>query len=279
MTFTEKLSRSIHSSNSVLCVGLDPDVSRIPLPLKERFKDDSELIVEFCRLIIESTKLHACAYKPNVAFFEALGSAGWEAFESVLDFIPSNRILIADAKRGDIGNTGIKYKEAFFDRYDVDAVTLNPLMGLDTIQPFAKHPEKAVFALAMTSNTGAADFLKRRFEGRTSLSEYIAEELSKIQTVSETHMGMVVGATQSGELKPVLNAHSEAHLLIPGLGTQGGSVPDLKKALENHKGIPIINSSRAIIYAGEDQEDWIEKVLNKAIEFKKSLNSITERYV
>lgn len=279
MTFTEKLTRSVQSSNSVLCVGLDPDIERIPVSLKERFKDDAELIVEFCRLIIETTKIHACAFKPNVAFFEALGSEGWEAFEQVMDCIPSNRIVIVDAKRGDIGNTATKYKEAYFDRLNADAITLNPLMGLDTIQPFAQYPEKAVFILTLTSNTGAADFFKRRFEGRSSLSEYIAEEISKLQDVCETHLGMVVGATQTEEVKPVLKIHPKSHLLIPGIGTQGGKVSELKEVLAGHEGIPMINSSRSILYAGEKRETWIEDVLNKTLEIKESLKPITEQYV
>lgn len=279
MTFTEKLTRSIQSTQSLLCVGLDPVVSRIPQPLREKISDDAELIFEFCRRIVEITKPHACAFKPNLAFFEALGAPGWEAFEKLMDVIPSNRILIADAKRGDIGNTAYKYKEAFFDRLGADAITLNPFMGLETLSPYTKDVEKAVFVLVMTSNSGAADFMKRRFEGRTSLSEYIAEELSKLQSGSETHLGMVVGATQSSDLQPVLSAHSSSHLLIPGIGTQGGSLIELQKTLETHKGIPIINSSRSIIYAGENHEDWISRVLNRTLEMKESLKPITEKYV
>lgn len=279
MTFTEKLLRSVGSANSTLCVGLDPDISKIPAPLKNRFDNDTDLIVEFCRLIIETTKPHACAFKPNVAFFESYGSAGWKAFEKVLDLIPSNRIVIADAKRGDIGNTAQKYKEAFYDRYGVDAITLNPLMGLDTLHPFTKDSEKGVFVLTMTSNAGAADFFKRRFEGRASLSEYIADELSKLQGTSNTHLGMVVGATQTAELELILHAYPESHLLIPGLGTQGGNLEELKTVLKNHKGVPVISSSRSILYAGADDENWIDAVLNKTLETKESLKVITNQYV
>ena len=279
MTFTEKLLRSVQSTQSLLCVGLDPVVTRIPRPLKEKFTDDAELIFEFCRRIVEAVKPHACAVKPNMAFFEALGAPGWEAFEKLIDVVPSNRILIADAKRGDIGSTADKYKEAFFDRIGADAITLNPFMGLETILPYSSDKSKGVFVLVMTSNSGAADFMKRRFEGRTSLSEYIAEELSKLQLKSETHLGMVIGATQTSDLQPVLNAHPSSHLLIPGIGTQGGSLSDLEKVLSNHRGIPIINSSRSIIYAGDDHEDWIEHVLNKTLAMKESLKPITRSYV
>lgn len=279
MTFTEKLLRSVGSSNSILCVGLDPDISKIPLPLKTRFTKETDLIVEFCRQVIETTKPHVCAYKPNVAFFEAYGAEGWKAFEAVLDLIPSNRVVIADAKRGDIGNTAQKYKEAFFDYYGVDSITLNPLMGLDTLHPFTKDKTKGVFVLTLTSNKGAADFFKRRFEGRTTLSEYLAGELSKLQNISDTHLGMVVGATQTTDLVSVLKANPGAHLLIPGVGTQGGNMDELKSVLEHHKGVPVISSSRSILYAGENREDWTEAVLNKTIETKESLKTITDRYV
>jgi orotidine-5'-phosphate decarboxylase len=278
MTFTDKLTRAVQSSGSVLCAGLDPDPEKIPQPLRNRIPDDAELIFEFCRRVVEALKPHVCAFKPNLAFFEALGTPGWEAFEKVVDIIPSNRIIIADAKRGDIGNTAGKYREAFFDRLAVDAITLNPLMGMDTLKPFTNYRDKAVFVLTLTSNTGAADFMKRRFEGRSTLSEYIAGELSKFQEISATHMGMVVGATQNSDLKPVLDAHPDSHLLIPGIGTQGGSIPELEMSLQNHKGIPVINSSRSILYAGGNDEDWIQHVTDKAVSLKESLKPISSRY-
>ena len=278
MTFTEKLTHAVRSSGSVLCAGLDPDPQKIPQPLRDQIKDDSRLIFEFCHRVIEAVKTHVCAFKPNMAFFEALGSPGWKALEQVIDSIPSDKIVIADAKRGDIGNTAGKYREAFFDHLNADAVTLNPFMGLDTLTPFSDDPGKAAFVLTLTSNVGAADFLKRRFEGRTSLGEYIASQLSKHQHKSATHLGMVVGATQTMEMQPVLNAHPDAHLLIPGVGTQGGSIPDLEKALENHRGIPVINSSRSILYAGGDREDWIRHVTEQAISLKESLKTISSRY-
>ncbi len=280
MDFTQKLKQAITSSNSTLCVGLDPDPDRIPLSLKREYPDIEKLIPEFCRRVIESTKIHACAFKPNSAFFEAFGSAGWRMIEEVADMIPSNRLFIADAKRGDIGNTAGKYKETFFDRLNADALTLNPLMGLDTLQPFLDDERKGLFILTMTSNKGAADFLQRRFEGRMSLGAYIAEELSKLNERSASHLGMVIGATQTEAVEPVLASHPNAHLLIPGIGQQGGSVPELVKTVQNHKGIPITNSSRAIIYAADtDDEYWEEQVMAKAVEMKELISPITERYV
>jgi len=279
MNFTEKLERAVASSKSTLCVGLDPSPELIPKPLYDQFNDDSKRILEFCRRVIESTKIHACAFKPNTAFFEALGSDGWAILEEVTDLIPSNRILIADAKRGDIGNTAGKYRKAFFDHLQADAVTLNPLMGMDTLDPFLMDEEKAVFVLAMTSNSGAGDFLYRRFEGRMSLGEYIAEELSKRRENSLTHLGLVVGATNTDKIQNVIQAFPEAHLLIPGIGAQGGLISDVIEAVKNHKGIPIINLSRSMIYAGGDQENWEELVTQKALELKTSIMPIAERYV
>jgi orotidine-5'-phosphate decarboxylase len=279
MNFREKLSRAVRSSGSTLCVGLDPVRERIPRPLRESIADEGELIFEFCRRVIEATKVHACAYKPNVAFYEALGSRGWEIYEALMDEIPSNRILIADAKRGDIGNTASMYKKAYFDRYPSDAITLNPLMGMDTLTPFLHDETRCIYVLSMTSNPGAADFLQRRFQGRMSLGEYIAEELSKMQSTSSTELGMVVGATQAEAAGPVLAACPEAHLLIPGIGTQGGSVEQLAVLLQGHKGIPVINSSRSILYAGGDDESWMEMITEKAAETQQFLKPITAQYV
>ncbi|MCC5940790.1 MAG: orotidine-5'-phosphate decarboxylase [Balneolaceae bacterium] len=279
MNFTDKLRKAIASAESCLCVGLDPDPERIPLPLKEAFPDEDKQILEFCRRVIEATKPHACAFKPNTAFFEALGSKGWAVLEEVADMVPSNRVLIMDAKRGDIGNTAARYKHAFFDRMQADAITLNPLMGMETLDPFLDDPQKAVFVLAMTSNRGAADLLQRRFEGRLSLGEYIAEELAKKMSKSSSHLGLVTGATQTEWIKPVLNAFPEAHLLIPGIGKQGGDIKELAGVLKNHKGLPVVNSSRSVIYAGESSPEWMELVSEKALELKRSLQEITRRYV
>lgn len=279
MTFTKKLKRAISDSNSVLCVGLDPVPDRIPQSLASEFSNPSDLVFEFCSRIIDATSESACAYKPNTGFFEALGSEGWAVLEQVINQIPDDKIIIADAKRGDIGNTSAQYKKAFFDVLDADAITFNALMGMDTLDPFLDEEEKAVFVLAMTSNRGSADFLQRRFEGRMSLGEYIAEELEKKQDKSETHLGMVVGATQIESIGPVIRANPEAHLLIPGIGKQGGSVRELQNVLEGHEGIPVINSSRSIIYAGSDQKDWEKAVSQKASSMKNSLNILTERYV
>lgn len=279
MTFTEKLTRSIWSSNSVLSVGLDPDPNKIPLPLRQQISDPHDLVFEFCRRVIESTKSEAAAYKPNLAFFEALGSGGWRVMESLLDVIPHGKIIVADAKRGDIGTTAEKYKTAFFDRLQVDAITLNPLMGLDTLDPFLEDSSKAVYVLTMTSNPGAADFLQVPIHGRLSLGEYISEHLNKKQARSAAQLGMVIGATQTERAQQILRVNPNANLLIPGIGAQGGDPVQLKVMLDNHKGLPLINSSRAILYAGSDNENWEELVAVKASETRLQLDPITQNYI
>lgn len=279
MNFTQKLKQAIISSNSTLCVGLDPDPQKIPASLREEYPDIERLIPEFCRRIIESTKMHVCAFKPNVAFFEALGPNSWSILNEIADMIPSNRVFIADAKRGDIGNTAQKYKEAFFDQMGADAITLNPLMGMDTLKPFLDDESKAIFVLAMTSNKGAADFFQKGFQGRVSMGEFISEELRNLEPTSKAHLGMVIGATQAEFIKPLLKACPNAHLLIPGIGSQGGSVDEMEEVLRGHKGFPIINSSRAIIYAGGNEPDWVDLVSQKAVEMKESISKITENYV
>ncbi|NBB77235.1 MAG: orotidine-5'-phosphate decarboxylase [Bacteroidetes bacterium] len=278
MTFSEKLIDAVRSSNSTLCVGLDPVPDKIPTAVQKKSDDLEEQVYLYCKGVIESTKNHACAYKPNTAFFEALGESGWRALFRVRDEIPETKILITDAKRGDIGHTAERYCTAFFEQLNADALTVNPLMGVDTLDAYMNFPSKAIFVLTMTSNRGAADFLNRRFEGRLSLGEYIAEELQKKQKMGSTHLGMVVGATQPQSIIPVLKASPASHLLIPGVGAQGGSTELLLKALEGHQGIPLVSSSRTIIYAGRDQKNWQDSVEKMAKEIKQQLQKITDRY-
>jgi len=227
---------------------------------------------------VEATKIDAVAYKPNLAFFEALGSGGMKVLESLMDIIPPAKITIADAKRGDIGSTAEKYKEAFFGHLNADSITLNPLMGLETLQPFLHDQTKAVYILAMTSNRGASDFMQLPIMGRVSLGEYISEHIRKIQEKSATHIGMVVGATHPEAADAVLRANPGAHLLMPGIGAQGGDIELLEKLLSNHRGIPLINSSRAILYAGGDNENWEELIQQKASAVRQSLAGITAQY-
>ncbi|MFY0697330.1 MAG: orotidine-5'-phosphate decarboxylase [Balneola sp.] len=279
MTFVQKLQAAVSDSNSTLCVGLDPNLSKLPVSVKKLFKSPEEQVIHFCKMVIDVTKNDCAAYKPNLAFFEALGSSGLSVFHEVLTHIPENRIIIADAKRGDISTTAEHYKKSFFDQFHVDAITLNPLMGFETLDAFTEDGSKGIYALALTSNPGADDFLKKPFEGFDMMAQYIASELEKRSSSSDAHLGMVIGATQAELSKSVTDLHKKASLLIPGIGAQGGSVEELAASLNEHEGISLINSSRGIIYAGSDHENWTEHVAHKAKEMKEKLNMITERYV
>lgn len=279
MTYLEKLHQAVTASQSTLCVGLDPNLDLLPEAVKAKFETPEEQVTFFCKKVIDYTYDSCAAYKPNLAFFESLGAVGLVVFKEVINHIPKDRIIIADAKRGDISSTAEHYKKSFFDVFDVDAITLNPLMGFETLNAFANDEKKGVYVLTLTSNPGASDFLKKQFEGFNSMSEYIAHQLFEHSVQVETHLGMVIGATQAEEARTVIQHHGNGSLLIPGIGAQGGSIEELSKALSGHDGIPLINSSRGIIYAGSDQENWIEYVAKSAKNTKERITKITEQYV
>ncbi|MFD2531599.1 orotidine-5'-phosphate decarboxylase [Gracilimonas halophila] len=279
MTFLQKLKKSVSRTGSTLCVGLDPNLDLLPLPVKDQFDTPEEQVTYFCKLVIDYTSEYCAAFKPNLAFFEALGSNGLSVLEEIIRHIPDDKIIIADAKRGDISSTAEHYKKAFWDSFNVDAITLNPLMGFDTLEAFSKDETKGIYVLTLTSNPGAADFLKQPFSGFDMMSQFIAKQLSKRSSSSSSHLGMVIGATQAEEAESVLSYHTEGALLIPGIGAQGGSLSELSKALKDHKGIPLINSSRGIIYAGKDEGDWPEYVADAAKSMKQKLNQISHQYV
>ncbi len=279
MTYIEKLQQAVKDSQSTLCVGLDPNIELLPEAVKAKFDTPEEQIVFFCKMVIDYTYEHCAAYKPNLAFFESLGAVGLAVFQEVIAHIPKGRIVIADAKRGDISSTAEHYKKAFFDKFEVDAITLNPLMGFETLNAFSADESKGIYVLTLTSNPGASDFLKKPFEGFDSMAEYIAHELFEYSVKVEAHLGMVIGATQAEEAKAVINHHGNGSLLIPGIGAQGGSIDELAASLSDHEGIPLINSSRGIIYAGSDQENWIDHVSKSSKSMKESISKITEQYV
>ena len=278
MTFEQKLRQSVSESRSVLCVGLDPLIKRIPVAVKKNLESSDEIVLQFLKDVVDATKQYCCAYKPNLAFFEALGVYGLDVFKRIVDYIPNNKIIIADAKRGDIGHTAESYKKAYFDNFNVDAITLSPFMGFETLESFLDDDSKAIYVLTLTSNEGAKDFLLKPFEGHDRMSDYIAKHLETLNTKFPGHAGMVIGATKTDILTEVIQKHTQASLLIPGIGAQGGSVDDLANALSSHQGIPIINSSRSIIYAGEGK-DWKMDVEKAAVTLQSKLKTITGKYV
>jgi len=284
MKFLTKLANSIRESSSVLCIGLDPNSARLPAQVRTFSEDPVEQVVYFCHQVIQVTEKYCAAFKPNVAFFEALGPHGLDAFNRVVSAIPKRHIIIADAKRGDISTTAEHYKLAFFDQFKVDAITLNPLMGMETLEAFNGDSSKAVYALALTSNAGAQDFLLARSGNFESLSAHIAHQLANTQKYSETHLGMVIGATQSQVAQQVLALHPKAALLIPGFGAQGGDIESLATLLATHSGLPLINSSRGILFDVNDNKDndsahgsWQDRVLDRTLTANQRLLPIFEQ--
>lgn len=279
MTFKEKLNSAVKAAESTLCVGLDPNLDLMPEPIISTDQPDSQKVDQFLKQVIDVTTEHCAAYKPNIGFFEALGADGWDTFEAILDYIPDDKIVIADAKRGDISSTAEHYAKAFFEQFDVDAVTLNPLMGFETLDPFLNDASKGIYVLTLTSNPGANDILLKQLVGGQIISSFIANELHQKQQNSKTSIGMVVGATKAGKLESVINKFNISPLLIPGVGKQGGSIKALNDSLKQHAGTPLINSSRSIIYAGNDEIDWHQKVAEATKNLKTKLAPITKRYV
>lgn len=243
------LFQTIQSKASFLCVGLDPDPAKIPAS----FGTGVAAMEAFCAAVVEATLPYAVAYKPNLAFFEQYGAEGWAALERVVANIPSDVLVIADAKRGDIGNTALKYAQALFTGLGADAVTVAPYMGRDSVEPFTSFCNKWTVLLALTSNPSAEDF---EFHGATPLFEDV---LTKSRSFDGADRLMyVVGATRPELLGRVRKLVPEAFLLVPGVGAQGGTVEDVCAHGLNATCGLLVNSSRGILYAG-GREASVEK--------------------
>jgi len=247
----------IISKKSCLCVGLDTDIERIPA----FFRKASDPVFEFNKSIIDATHDLCIAYKPNIAFYESLGPKGWESLEKTMDYIPSHIFTIADAKRGDIGNTSKMYAKTYFSYFDFDAVTVAPYMGEDSITPFLEFENKWVIVLGLTSNQGAKDFQwKMSTEGKPLYIHVI----EKVQDWgSPDNVMFVIGATQAEYIKSIRDIAKDYFFLVPGVGTQGGDLASVMKIGKNDDIGLIINSSREIIYASSE-DDFHLKVREKA---------------
>jgi orotidine-5'-phosphate decarboxylase len=265
MTRAELFSQ-IQQKSSFLCVGLDPDLAKIPAHLKS----EPDPIFSFCREIIEATADYAVAYKPNIAFFEALGAKGWESLEKVLEVIPSSTFSIADAKRGDIGNTSSLYAKAFFEDLNFDSVTVAPYMGKDSVEPFLAFENKHTIMLALTSNEGAFDFQTVNTNGQELYKTVL--ETSKNWKNSQNLM-YVVGATKAEYFTEIRKIVPNSFLLVPGVGAQGGSLAEVcKYGMSENIGL-LINSSRGIIYASNGT-DFAEKAREEAFKLQQEMKSI-----
>lgn len=241
------LIQEIKAKKSFLCVGLDTDIQRIPKHLLD-FEDP---IFEFNKAIIEATSEFCVAYKPNIAFYESRGVKGWESLQKTMEIIPNNIFTIADAKRGDIGNTSDLYARAFFDKqsseFDFNSVTVAPYMGSDSVKPFLNYPDKWVILLALTSNEGASDF--QFIENNNSEPLYKSVLRTSQNWGNDENMMYVVGATRPEYFAEIRKLSPKHFYLVPGVGAQGGSLEDVcKYGLNSEVGL-LVNSSRNIIYA------------------------------
>jgi len=248
-----ELFEQIKKKKSFLCVGLDTDIHKIPSHL---LKSSEDPIFNFNRAIIDATAEFCVAYKPNLAFYESAGTKGWESLARTVNYLKNNypeQFLIADAKRGDIGNTSQKYAETFFENLNFDAITLHPYMGKDTVVPFLNYKNKWVVLLILTSNKSATDFqLLRISENGDFLFEKILKD--SLQWGNEENMMYVVGAMQAEMLKKVRAIAPHHFLLIPGIGSQGGNLEEVASAGLNEVCGLLVNSSRQIIYASSEKD-------------------------
>jgi len=264
MDFVEKLVTTTRNNKSLLCIGLDTDPELIPEKMS---------VFEFNRAIIDATSDLVCAYKPNLAFYEAQGQEGLDALKGTVEYIDESIPVIADAKRGDIGNTAKAYAKALFEIYNFDAATVSPYLGFDSIEPFIDYPEKGVFILCRTSNSSAVDFqslICKTENGSRPLFEIVALKAGQWNT--HGNIGLVVGATYPEELKTIRKMQPDMPILIPGIGAQGGDLAlSVSYGTDTQGEKAIINSSRQILYASRG-EDFAQAARQAALTLRDQIN-------
>ena len=265
MNFIDKLRQAIKKNNSLLCLGLDPDPELMPPRLVGE-------VFEFNKSIIDATADLVCTYKPNLAFYEALGIPGLVALEKTVKYIPDNIPVIGDAKRGDIGNTARLYAKALFETLGFDAVTLSPYLGYDSIKPFIDYRDKGVLILCRTSNPGALDFQSLLCQEGGFLFEVVAQKAKEWNQYG--NIGLVVGATYPKELKQIRQLCPEMVLLIPGIGAQQGDLAlAVGYGIDNAREKTLFSSSRQILYASRGK-DFAQAARQAASELRQKINSL-----
>ncbi len=264
MNFIEKLTNAVHKNKSLLCVGLDTTPERMP---------ENVGIFEFNKAIVDATSDLVCAYKPNLAFYEALGGEGLDALRQTVEYIPEDIPIIGDAKRGDIGNTAKAYAKAMFVYFNFDATTVSPYLGFDSIEPFIQYRDKGVFILCRTSNASAVDFQSLHCDvepNKRPLFEIVALKAREWNT--QGNIGLVIGATYPEELRLIRQILPDMPLLIPGIGAQGGDLALTVRYGVNAQGEGvIINSSRGVIYASPGK-DFAQAARQAASELRDQIN-------
>ncbi len=263
----QELIQQIKEKRSFLCVGLDTDLEKIPAHLL----DTEDPIFEFNKAIIDATKDYCVAYKPNIAFYECLGVKGWLSLEKTLNYIPKNIFTIADAKRGDIGNTSTYYAKTFFEYLNCDSVTIAPYMGEDSITPFLEFKDKWAIVLALTSNKGALDFQSIKNQEGKELFKSVLEKTASWGTPE--NLMYVVGATRAEQIGEVRKVVPDDFFLVPGVGAQGGSLEDVCNYGWNKDCGLLVNSSRAIIYAS-NKVDFADQAKNEAKKIQTEMEKI-----
>ena len=266
---TQQLVQEIHKKKSFLCIGLDVDLTKIPLHLLAL----EDPIFEFNKAIIDATHDLCVSYKPNIAFYETYGIKGWQALQKTIEYLNKNHrdiFTIADAKRGDIGNTSTMYAKAFFEDLNFDSVTVAPYMGRDSIEPFLEFENKHAIMLALTSNIGAFDFQTKNTDGKELYKVII--ETSKTWKNSQKLM-YVVGATKAEFFEEIRKIIPDSFILVPGLGAQGGSLQEVCKYGMNERVGLLVNSSRGIIYASAEK-DFAERAREEALKIQKEMETI-----
>ena len=267
------LIQQIKAKKSFLCIGLDTDLSKIPAHLLQQ----EDPIFAFNKAIIDATADLCVAYKPNLAFYESMGAAGWESLRKTMDYIPAHCFTIADAKRGDIGNTSAMYAKTFFEPaaagFNFDSVTVAPYMGSDSVTPFLAYANKWVILLALTSNEGAKDFQFDSFENGEKVFERVL--LKSSNWGSDENMMYVVGATRGEAFAAIRKLVPNHFLLVPGVGAQGGSLAEVCKYGLNKECGLLVNSSRAIIYAS-NTIDFASKAREEALAMQQEMELILQ---
>ncbi len=270
----QELFNNIKQKQSFLCVGLDTDIKKIP----QHLLSDEDPIFAFNKAIIDATAPYCVAYKPNLAFYESMGVKGWIAFEKTIKYLNENypdQFIIADAKRGDIGNTSAMYARTFFEECQLDAVTVAPYMGADSVTPFLGYEGKWVILLALTSNKGSHDFQLTKDEAGEQLFQKVLRKSQ--EWADDTQMMYVVGATQGQAFEEIRKIVPNHFLLVPGIGAQGGSLSEVcKYGITKECGL-IVNSSRAIIYA-DSTENFAAVAAEEAKKVQQEMQQELEKY-
>jgi len=263
----DKLIKQIVAKQSYLCVGLDSDIDKLPAGIPKTAKG----VTDFNKAIIDATAPYCVSYKINTAFYESLGVKGWQAMEETLAHIPSTHFTIADAKRGDIGNTSAQYAKTFFEVLPFDAITVAPYMGKDSIDPFLAHTNKCTIVLGLTSNLGSQNFEQQKLASGQFLYESVLEQVATWGSVDQ--IMFVVGATKAKEFESIRKIIPEHFILVPGVGAQGGSLAEVTKYGKNKEVGLLVNASRAIIFASNGN-DFAEKAAIAAQDYAKEMKAL-----